>query len=81
MIPVIKEENTAYWIDESDLIQFISKNQTEMGWNQICDFIRNFINDTGNTYFEKNNKELPFWVDEFFKAHPFLSKIYFVFND
>lgn len=82
MIPVINENDKISYVDESDLIKFIEQNQNEMDWNQICDFIRNFVNIEGKTFFEKNDKDLPYWVNEFFKAHPFLGdKIMFVFDD
>ena len=82
MIPVINEKDKISYVNESYLIKFIEQNQSEMTWNQICNYIKDFINDEGKTFFEKNTIEMPYWIDEFFKVHPFLGdKIMFVFDD
>lgn len=89
MKPIIKENEAIHYVSQSDLMMFISKNEDGVDLNSIVDDANNNIfNYERNVYFHEKpvdvdsyNEYLVKWVGAFFDAHPFMNKIYFVFDD
>ncbi len=92
MKPVLKEKETAYYVSEGDMIEFISEN-APMDWNNCCSFVRdnNICGNDGSIYWAKEiiknakpedyNEEQIKWVGAFFEAHPWIEKMMIVFDD
>jgi hypothetical protein len=93
MKPVLFEKEQIHYVDDVDLIRFISEN-TSMGlsWNKCCDFVRdnNIVSYDGNKVYwvkqdlidrpEEYNEEQVKWVTAFFEAHPWIEKMMVVFD-
>lgn len=91
MEPVLKKEESIYYVDECDIMEFISINHP-MDWNECCEFVikHSITNDTGRVYWEKKdlielpqyyNDEQLKWIGAFFDAHPWIEKMMVVFDD
>ena len=92
MKPVLSEKEQTHYVDDGDLIRFISEN-APMGWNKCCDFVREqgITSVDGNKvywvkqdlldYPEHYNEEQMKWVSAFFEAHPWIEKMMVVFDD
>lgn len=90
MKPTIKEEDLRVFVDLCDIIEFISDN-APMEWNATNDFIQQHGIAYGSDrdfYFydvedvEELEGEEKYWIGEFFKAHPFITKgMVVVFTD
>ena len=69
------------------LIKFIDKN-SDMDWNQICDYVRKHnivaVDDRvafwEKEYLQNCNEHQLKWIGAFFEAHPFIEKMYVVFD-
>jgi hypothetical protein len=93
LLPVLKEDDSTYYVDESDMIKFIEKN-SNMSWDYICDFIRKngIAGSEGKSYWIKSdlivqskakyyNPEAVKWVLKFFEAHPWIERMMLCFDD
>ena len=91
MKPVLKKEETPYYVSDADIISFIEKN-SKMDWNECCDFVRDndIVGDDGKAFWEKEellqspedyNEEQVKWVGAFFEAHPWIESMMVVFDD
>lgn len=91
--PVIKQEDSIYYVSESDIIKFIVDN-SGMDWNDCCDYVRdkNITGDEGRVCWTKNRiidpkqrkhykEDQLKWIGGFFEAHPWMEKIMIVFDD
>ena len=80
-----------YFIDTTDLIQFI-KNNSDMGWNKVCDYIADFLNDeeyithysldgikSGD--FDYLSREKKQWLIDFVEVNGIDRDFYFVFTN
>ena len=87
MNPVLKQENMAHYVSEYDIIKFIEQN-SDMEWNQICDYVRKHnivaVDDRvafwEKEYLQNCNEHQLKWIGAFFEAHPFIEKMYVVFD-
>lgn len=91
MKPVLKQEESTYYISESDIIRFISEN-APMDWNKCCRFVRDkhiTSGDGDKIYWTKQqlskskslNEEQIKWISAFFEAHPWIERMMIVFDD
>ena len=90
MKPVLKKEDSIYFISSSEMIRFIVEN-SRMIHNDVCKFVmdKGICNDEyGPGLWEKEdlnpdyyNKEQIYWIGAFFEAHPWIKKMMIVFND
>lgn len=92
MEPVLSEVDKIYYVDSSHVIDFIKKN-SEMEWNEVCEFVRyhNICGgDYGNAYWVKEdlvkcskeyNENQVYWVGAFFEAHPWIERMMVVFDN
>lgn len=90
--PVIKKEDSCYYVSESEIIEFINRN-SNMSWNEICNYVRdnrivgqegriywvrdNFYGD-GSRYYNEDQKK---WIGGFFSTHPWIDRMMIVFDD
>jgi hypothetical protein len=91
IIPVITPDRATYYVSHADMIQFITRNDPNITWNQCCKYImdHHIVNDEGNTYWDKSILDYPGdynehqikWITAFFEAHPFIERFYLVFDD
>lgn len=90
---VLKQEDLAYYVSDAEIIRFISEN-APMPWNKCCSFVRDVgitsESSSGGALWERKdvmnneeeyNSEQIKWMKLFFKAHPFIDKVMFVFDD
>jgi hypothetical protein len=68
MKPVIKENETIYYVDEADFIKFVEQN-SDYDWNYLCEICRDDVfNEEGKTYFpvkptiEHNSEFTTKWI-------------------
>jgi hypothetical protein len=91
MKPVLKESEQIYYVTEAEMVEFISKN-APMDWNDCCDFVRDndITSSDGNViYWDKEdltdpemyNPEQVKWIEAFFDAHPWITKMMIVFDN
>jgi hypothetical protein len=92
MKPILNKTNQIHYVETSDIVRFIREN-SDMGHNTVCDFIRdhNICGDEyGPGYWNKQelidspegyNEEQIKWISAFFEAHPWIEQMMIVFND
>lgn len=93
MKSTLEKEDAIHYVSESDMINFIDEN-SDMGWNKICDFIHKvgITNHNESTLWCKSdiidirndpyyNEDQVKWIIDFFEAHPWIEKMMIVFDD
>jgi hypothetical protein len=92
MKQVLDKTQAIYYVDNADMIKFIKVN-SDMEWNDVCDFVRNrdiVPSEDGPTFWVKSdlietpeefNEEQVYWVGAFFDAHPWIEQMMIVFDD
>jgi len=91
MKQVLDETQQIHYVDECDIIEFITIN-SNMEWNKCCDYIRehHISSVEGKSHWRKSelieeNKddydpEAYYWILAFFEAHPWINKMMIVFD-
>jgi hypothetical protein len=91
---LLKPKDLAYYVSDSQLIDFITKN-SKMDENEVCDYVRendivsedgrgvlwtkkDVLNKKEHQYYNPNAIE---WMTKFFEAHPFIERVMVVFDD
>ena len=86
MRPTLKQEKAIYFVEERDIIEFISRNDP-MNWDECCDFAReqNITSGEEEIYFwmrndladhpEHYNEAQLKWIGGFFEAHPWIERM------
>jgi len=92
MKSVLKQEYMAHYVSDADIIRFIDQN-SDMGWNPICNYVvkHHIVGDNEPAYWERSsfinpsleeyNEHQIKWIGGFFEAHPFIERMYVVFDD
>lgn len=90
MKPVLKKEDSIYFVSSSEMIRFILEN-SEMEHSKVCDFVieNGICNDEyGPGLWEKEDldpnyysKVQIYWIGTFFEAHPWIKKMMIVFDN
>jgi hypothetical protein len=90
MKQVLDKSQAIYYVDESDMVKFISINMP-MARNKSYAFVREFITseDAETVFYDKKditdnpNSYLPDqvqWIGAFFEAHPWMERIAIIFD-
>ena len=91
MKPVLTQEEMCYYVSDSDIINFIKAN-SDMEWNNICKYVQqhNIVGmEYGPAFWDKDiltkpksyNEHQVKWITAFFEAHPWIDKMFIVFDD
>jgi hypothetical protein len=91
MKQVLDKSQAIYYVDESDMVKFISINMP-MARNKSYAFVREFITseDAETVFYDKKditdnpNSYLPDqvqWIGAFFDTHPWIDRMMVVFDD
>lgn len=89
MKPILTKDRSIFFIDSADMIRFIEQN-SDMTWNEVCDFIRNtditqpdlYTTRWGREELQEDHvtNEQRKWIGAFFEAHPWMDQIAIVFD-